>query len=81
MHVSFSFTHTESGGGEESRHGLSMDGVLQSGALPPIQGTNGVIVASAEGLWSITSKGKNHQNGCKANGAELEFTVTIVQPA
>ena len=80
VHVSFSFTHKVSGSGVESQHALSMDGVLQSGALPPVQGTDGVIVASAEGLWSITSKGKNHKNGCKANGAGLDFTVTIVQP-
>ena len=79
MHVSFEFTHKEAGSGE-SRHALSMDAVLRSGALPPVQGTPAVIVESADGLWSITSRGKDHQNGCKANGANLEFTVTIVQP-
>ena len=81
VHVSFSFTHNESGSGGESRHALSMDGVLQTGALPPIVGTPAVIVESAAGLWSITSRGKDHRNGCKENGANLVFTVTIVQPA
>ena len=80
VHVSFEFTHQVSGSGGESRHALSMDGVLDSGALPPVEETPAVILESAAGLWSITSRGKNHQNGCKANGADLDFTVTIVQP-
>lgn len=78
VHVHFSFMHKVSGS-VESSHALTLEGVLQSGVLPPILGTPAVIMDSGA-PWVITSTGKGHKNGCKGAGDAVPFTVTIVQP-
>ena len=82
VHFSFQFMHTETGDGVPSQHTLSMLGVLVDGdVLPPLSGTSADIVQKAGEPWAITSKGKNHKNGCKGEGATVNFTVTFAQPS
>ena len=78
VHVVFQFMHNG------SKHTLEMDGV-------PV-GPNAVwnpeftrtATNAASGHWTITSKGRNHQNGCKGeedgtpgNDDDVSFTVTV----
>ena len=80
VHFSFQFMHTETGTGVESQHTLAMLGELSEGdLLPPDPGTSAVITEKAGEPWSITSKGKNHKNGCKGEGPApaVDFTVTF----
>ena len=76
VHFSFQFMHREKGPttGAESQHTLAMLGEFTGGGFPPI-GTPAVITQIAGEPWSITSKGKNHKNGCKAEGITDGITV------
>ena len=79
-HFSFQFMHRETGTGAESQHTLAMLGELPDGDLPPDPGKSTDITEKDKEPWSITSKGKNHKNGCKTEDVQGSFMVTFAQP-
>ena len=79
VHVVFEFMH------KEIKHTLAMDGV----PVPLNEVWDPEFTRTAEnaesGHWTMTAKGKGHQNGCKGeedgtlgNGDEVSFMLTIV---
>ena len=68
VHVTFRFMHNG------SQHKLDMEGLPVDEAVD--WGTASIREAKnrPSGFWSMTSKGKNHQNGCKGEDDGLAFT-------
>ena len=84
VHVTFQFEYHETSG-VDSKHSLSIEGVPDDLGVDWGDPTETRVVNSyASGYWTMTSKGRNHQNGCKGEedgtlntGDEVNYTIIV----